>query len=311
MTNRAQKPRRKKPVLCIGSATIDNIYGMAKIPTEPTKVLAGQFRQISGGMAANAAAAIVRLGGQASFSGRIGDDFGGRFFLDDMEAAGVDVSRVQKLAGRQTTISSILIDDEGERLVCSFCDPEMENDLTWLDAEFVACFGAVLVDVRWPEAAEKCLRIAGQQKIPAVLDADIAEVSIINTLLPLASHPVFSETAFLQFTGSQTINDGLARISQDTDGFVGVTLGKDGVRWIADGAFGSVTAPEIHAVDTLGAGDVFHGAFALALCEGKDHDAAARFATVAASLKCTRFGGRLGTPTRSEVDGFCTPMRND
>ncbi|MDR0440933.1 MAG: PfkB family carbohydrate kinase, partial [Candidatus Accumulibacter sp.] len=60
----------------------------------------------------------------------------------------------------------------------------------------------------------------------------------------------------------------------------------------------------VKVVDTLAAGDVFHGAFALALVEGKNIEDAARFACAAASLKCTRFGGRLGCPTRAEVEEF-------
>jgi sulfofructose kinase len=63
-----------------------------------------------------------------------------------------------------------------------------------------------------------------------------------------------------------------------------------------------VPAPRVEVVDTLAAGDVFHGALALRLAEGATIDAAARFAVVAASLKCTRFGGRLGCPSRDEVE---------
>jgi sulfofructose kinase len=60
----------------------------------------------------------------------------------------------------------------------------------------------------------------------------------------------------------------------------------------------------VNVVDTLSAGDVFHGALALALLEGQAIERAARFACVAAALKCTRFGGRLGCPSRAEVDTF-------
>jgi sulfofructose kinase len=83
-----------------------------------------------------------------------------------------------------------------------------------------------------------------------------------------------------------------------------VTCGELGSWWLArDGAF-HVPAPSIDAVDTLGAGDVFHGAYALALAEGRDVRAAAHFATIAAAIKCTRDGGRAGCPTRDEVDAF-------
>ena len=82
----------------------------------------------------------------------------------------------------------------------------------------------------------------------------------------------------------------------------GASCGASGYSWYEDGGIRHVKAPRVKVVDTLAAGDVFHGAFALALLEGKRIEDAARFACVAASLKCTKFGGRLGCPTRSQVD---------
>jgi sulfofructose kinase len=83
---------------------------------------------------------------------------------------------------------------------------------------------------------------------------------------------------------------------------VGATCGAAGYAWVEGGAVRRVGAPAVEVIDTLAAGDVFHGAFALALAESQPVEAAARFACHAASLKCTRFGGRLGCPTRAEVE---------
>jgi len=83
-----------------------------------------------------------------------------------------------------------------------------------------------------------------------------------------------------------------------------VTGGEAGSWWLTAEGPMHVPAPAIDAVDTLGAGDVFHGAYALALAEGGDTASAARFATLAAALKCTRDGGRAGCPTRAEVAAF-------
>ena len=82
--------------------------------------------------------------------------------------------------------------------------------------------------------------------------------------------------------------------------FVAVTAGAYGTYW----AGGHRPAFEVEAVDTLAAGDVFHGAFAFGLAEGWQIPAAIRFAAAAAAIKCTRFGGRLGAPTRAEVEAF-------
>ena len=94
----------------------------------------------------------------------------------------------------------------------------------------------------------------------------------------------------------------LRKVGAAHHGHVGASCGGSGYFWYEQGEIRHVEAPRVEVVDTLAAGDVFHGAFALALLEGKRIDEAARFACVAASLKCTKFGGRLGCPTRAEVD---------
>jgi sulfofructose kinase len=83
-----------------------------------------------------------------------------------------------------------------------------------------------------------------------------------------------------------------------------VTVGESGVLFLEEGRVAAVPAFAVDAVDTLAAGDAWHGAFALALAEGRDERAAIRFASAAAAIKCTRFGGRAGLPSRAEVDAF-------
>ena len=75
--------------------------------------------------------------------------------------------------------------------------------------------------------------------------------------------------------------------------------------WLdARGELQETPAFPVHTVDTLGAGDIFHGAFTLAITEGEDVPAALRFASAAAALKCTRFGGAFACPQRPEVEAF-------
>jgi sulfofructose kinase len=83
---------------------------------------------------------------------------------------------------------------------------------------------------------------------------------------------------------------------------MGVTLGENGFIWVEDGAIRQVYPPQIVAIDTLAAGDVFHGAFAIAITEGMPIENAAKYACAAAAIKCSRFGGRIGIPTRHEVE---------
>jgi sulfofructose kinase len=97
----------------------------------------------------------------------------------------------------------------------------------------------------------------------------------------------------------------LRQFGHATNAFLAVTDGANPVKWRDDrGAIREMPVFRITAVDTLAAGDVFHGAFTLALVEGKDAAAAMRFAAAAAGVKCTRFGGSTAAPTRAEAEAL-------
>ncbi len=138
----------------------------------------------------------------------------------------------------------------------------------------------------------------------AMLDADLAPRQVLDSLLACATHAVWSEVALRDWSGKATPEAGLHAVRRSFDGFLGVTVGEHGFRWLDGDAIRSAPAPAVEAVDTLAAGDVFHGAFLLALAEGKPIAQAARFANVAAAFKCRKFGSRTTTPTRAEVDAF-------
>jgi sulfofructose kinase len=291
-------------ILCLGMSALDAIYRVPAIPAFPTKVLATGFTECGGGMAANASVAAARLGGHAHYWGRVGDDELGARILAQLAAEGVDTSAVRRVAGCVSPSAAILVADDGERLVCAYNDPRLDPDPTWLPLARVATFAAVLVDVRWPAGAAAALDAARAAGIPAVLDADIGAAAVSLDLARRATHVAFSEPGLAQATGDSSPGAGLRRIAVEIPGITGVTLGPEGFLWWDGGREQRVGAPAVKAIDTLAAGDTWHGAFALALAEGADIAAAARFANVAAAIKCTRFGGRLGSPTRAEVAAF-------
>lgn len=275
---------------------------MPAIPAPPAKLLASACVEVAQGMASAAAASIARLGGAASLFARVGDDETGARIRADLAAAGVDVSGVRQVAGARSALATILVDDAGERLVAVFYDPNLGDDPAWLPLDRVAAADAVLADVRWPDGAEALLRAGRAAGIPAVLDADSAPRQVLERLVPLASHAIFSDAGLDVLTGGR-----LAGLGHP--GIVGVTCGAAGFRWLEDGREHHVPALAVTAVDTLAAGDVFHGAFALRLAEGATVAEAGRFAAVAASLKCRVFGGRLGCPLRAEVEAVLNCAR--
>jgi sulfofructose kinase len=184
--------------------------------------------------------------------------------------------------------------------VCAYNDPALDRDARWLPLPEVAGFDAVLVDVRWPEGARSVMAAAREAKRIVVLDADVGPAETLSDLAPRATHVAYSRPGLEIASGVADAGAGLRRVARPGRVF-GVTLGADGFLWLEHGRERRVPAPAVRAVDTLAAGDVWHGAFALGLAEGEDVEFSARFANAAAAIKCSRFGGRSGCPHRAEV----------
>jgi sulfofructose kinase len=135
-----------------------------------------------------------------------------------------------------------------------------------------------------------------------MIDGDVAPPETLRRLVPLADYAVFSDAGLLALTGLRDVDAALRTVAATHPGHVGASCGPDGYFWLERGVIRHQRALRVAAVDTLAAGDVFHGALALAILESQPLAAAIRFACVAAALKCGRFGGRLGCPTRAEVE---------
>ena len=291
-------------IVCVGHAAFDTIFRVASIPSAPTKVLATGYLECGGGMAANASVAAARLGGEAHYWGRVGNDALGAKILAQLEGEGVNVDIVRRIDGSISPTTAVLVADDGARLICTYNDPSLDADPSWLPLAAIARFDVVLADVRWPAGSAQVLDEARNAGIPAVLDGDVGAVDVIRDLCHRADYTVFSEAGLSAASGVVDPGRGL-RYAQDlTRGIVGVTLGQDGFLWLEGGVERHLTAPTVSAVDTLAAGDIFHGAFALCIGERSSVADAARFANAAAAIKCTRPGGRLGAPSRAEVEAF-------
>jgi sulfofructose kinase len=293
---------RTKTVICLGCAFWDTIFRVESIPSQG-KVLPDRMVQAADGMATSAAVAIARLGGDAALWSRVGDDVTGERFLADLAGERVATEHVRRLPGR-TWIATILVDAQGERLVVPYIDPSLDPDPSWLPLHLVAGAGAVLADMRWPEGAEALLRQARRDGVPAILDADVAPAEDLRRLILLADHVLFSEPA-LALVEPGPSEEALLHVAAHCGAaVVGVTLGEHGAL-ISDhshpGRLRRIPTIPIRAVDTLNAGDVWHGAYAYGLVEGWELERRVRAANVAAAIKCERFGGRSGAPGLPEV----------
>jgi sulfofructose kinase len=295
MTNSPASKKKINRFISLGARTVDAILKVEKIPTGDAKVMAEDGVVIGAGMTVAAACTASMLGGNVFVWGRIGSDKLGDFFLSDISDAGVDTTSIHRVQGAKTGLSSVIVDGGGRRLIVPYYDPNLDSDPSWLPIELLDETDCVLADVRWPEGALKILNEAKKRGLLRIFDGDVATHDILNLLAPLATHAIFSEPGFCLFAGEGDLKETLLNHAAKFDGCMGVTLGEDG-------AIRQVHPPQIVAIDTLAAGDVFHGAFAIAITEGMTVENAAKYACAAAAIKCSRFGGRIGIPTRHEVE---------
>ena len=162
-----------KRIICIGHAALDRIYRIEGFPAQPTKVRALEYIEIGGGMAANAAVAIARLGGKAELWSRVGDDSAGATIRAGLRAERVDIRYVQSFEGARSSTSAIIVDDKGERLIVGQRDAGMPSGTSWLPLERVKEADAVLGDLRWLEGVRGAFARARKVQVPTVLDADL------------------------------------------------------------------------------------------------------------------------------------------
>ena len=292
MNFHAAAPKIPPRILCIGMPVRDLTFRVSGVPARGSKENATHFDEICGGNALNAAIGIVRLGGRASICGPMGD----------AREASSETKHIVHMPGLVTPISAVMVDPSGERTIVTFRDPELWKVRLPSTETLLEDCAAILTESR---AAEFCTDLCAEARrrgIPVVVDVDRA-MSLREGLLNASSHLVFSSEPLQETADVTDDGEALKKIAKLTPSFLAGTRGAKGTIWLDEqGHLQETPAFPVHTVDTLGAGDVFHGAFALAVTEGQELRQALRFASAAAALKCTRHGGAFAAPQRVEVE---------
>ena len=296
---------------CVGHASVDHHFEIDAFADKPTKTPAKSYRQIAGGMAAIASIAMAKLGLPVRLIGRVGDDDAGAFLQTALSQLGV-MQMLEKVPGGHTSVSSVIVDARGERQIFNHRGDALAKAQP-LSTRALEGALAVLTDPRWGDGAAAALIWARENHVLGVLDADVAPLEVLQRLVPLAQWAVFSEPGLQCYVPqAATRQDALIAALDSGAKSAMVTLGEQGVMWMhADQRVLYKQASfAVQAMDTTGAGDVFHAALTFALSElPSDHSLAQEkqaiaFACAAAALKCTQRHGALGAPTRAQVLQF-------
>ncbi len=279
---------------------MDHTFHVEDIVQPPSKNRARSYALGAGGLAANASIAVSRLGGHCIFWGRVGDDLNGRPLLDALAEQGVDVSQCRLAPGGRTPVSAVLVDPMGERSIYSYRGENLGTEPDWLPLDRIDTAQAFLCDPRWPEGAARALDYARAKGVPTVIDGEKTETRILMDLIPRVDHAVFSVPGLALYAPGRKPVEALRRALEEGCQVAAVTQGEKGTLWMtkADPTPQRTPAFRVHATNTTGAGDVFHGAYALAIAERQPIEQVMRFASAAGALRA-RDGA---TPTRAMVE---------
>jgi len=299
----------RKPIVVVGSVNMDLVAHAHQIPAPGQTLIGTGFDTTPGGKGANQAVAIARLGYPVQMIGMVGEDVFGQALLDNLSNAGVGTAAVERVPG-PSGVAPILIADNGENAIVVVPGANGKVDEAAIDrhAGLIRSAGMVLCQLEIPLATiQYTLALCAAAGVPVMLDPAPAAALSVDTWSQVAWFtPNETEAAFYLGETLDTENGAKHLLARGLKGLVLKRGAEGSYVAVAGGKAASVPAFKVEAIDTVGAGDCFNGAFAVALLEGLDPCAAARFASAAAAISVSRRGAQASMPTRAEVEKFIT-----
>ncbi len=277
-------------VLCVGHASYDLIFSVNKHPGADEKTVADSMLACGGGPAANAAVCIAKLGLTSAFAGYLGRDLYGDKHFQELNDYGVNTRLIIR-GDSPTPLSTILVKPDGKRCLINYKGGTSALSADGLDFAHIPA-KVVLFDGHEPFISLPLAQKARQSNIPTVLDAGSVHEGTL-ALMNCVDYLVCSEKFACQYAGDE--RKALSRLAELAPAVV-ITLGERGLIWQRGLEQGALPAYPVTAIDSTGAGDAFHGAFAAALAAGLDWQTLLRYASAAGALCCTQMGARLGLP---------------
>jgi sugar/nucleoside kinase (ribokinase family) len=291
----------------LGQCSIDHVAVVAGFPPFAGKIAMRGYRRLPGGQIATALLACARLGLRTAFVSSVGGDGVAEAVLAPLRAAGIDVSKVLEIEGATSQLALIVVDEtSGERTVLWYRDARLAIPRERLSKADVERGRALHLDAGDPEVAIWAARIARDAGIPVFADVDTVAPGVDDVLRNVDFPIVSTQFAESRFGGPEQALPALAALGAR---YPVVTLGDRGGVGGAGGERLASPAFDVEVKDTTGAGDVFHGAFVVAVLEGAGPERALRVANAAAAMNCRALGAQGGLPTRPELDAFLASAR--
>lgn len=286
-------------ICVIGSCSMDIVVTSNKRPKAGETVLGTSLQTVPGGKGANQAVAAARLGAHVFMVGKVGDDHYGTAILKNLKANGVCTDYIESVTHKESgTAHIVLAEGDNSIVVIKGANDDITPSYAINALEQIEKADMVLIQQEIPEeTVDEVCSYCHSHDIPIMLNPAPARPLKQETIDHATYLTPNEHEASLLFP-DLTVSEALALYPAK----LFITEGKQGVRYSAGSRERLIPSFPVEPVDTTGAGDTFNAAFAVALAEGKDIDAALRFANRAASLSVCSFGAQGGMPTRNEIE---------
>jgi sugar/nucleoside kinase (ribokinase family) len=288
-------------VIGIGESSIDEVYRVAGSLGPNVKLPVSSSHIRYGGQVATTLATVASLGLRTAFLGTIGDDDQVDGLCKALERRGVDTSLLIRRPVRHRRAMVLVSEHTGDRAVLWERDARLALSPAEIPHGVIERARLLHVDAVDVDASLAAARIACTAGIPVTSDIDQI-TDRTRELIAAVTVPIFAEHIPRALTGGSDPEHALRMLRRTHSGMLCMTLGAHGSMLLDGDQLYRVPAPAVRVVDATGAGDVFRGAFIVALLRGDSPVDILRFANAAAALSCTREGALDSVPARHEVE---------
>lgn len=301
-------------VVGVGAAAYDYLCIVEKYPEEDGSTNILEIHNQGGGCVATALVATSRLGFSTSYIGNTGDNFGGNYIREDFVKEGVDISGVQVFPGRHSTEGYVMI-DPAKSTRTKFPYSNDLPDIIWTrEKEDLIRQAKILhIDGTNYNNCLKAAQIARESGVLVSLDgcARKKNTALNAELAMMADILIMNEEFPYYASGRDNLEEAMNFFAEGHARVIISTLGARGCVALEHGKLVYYPAYKVEAIDTTGAGDVFHGAFLAAWLRGYTQYDAVLYASAVAAVKCTKIGGRDGIPSHEKTLQFMKEHAED
>ena len=278
-----------KTGLFVGLITLDLVYLTATYPDKNQKVVASNYAVTAGGPATNAAVTFSYFNNQTILLGGLGNHPITYLIKADLEKHNVRIQDLDKIRSEPPPVSSIITtQDTGDRAVISINATKSQISKELIDSQIIHDVDIVLIDGHQMVASLEIAQFAKSKNIPIVIDGGSWKTGL-EEILPVVDYAICSANFYPPNCESE--EEVFAYLASQNIPHIAITKGEKSIKYFSDGKFGNVEVPKVNAVDTLGAGDIFHGAFCHYIFNGEFTEALTNAANIAAH-SCQYFGTR-------------------